>query len=284
MDLLISYISFFFLSGYVFRKKENIWKQIYTSSKSLLLPYVFWNGVAIIYSLIIKEYTLFDGIKKILFIDGVSWNSPVWFFVLLFWSRIFYQILSNKKQIVIPVMCLMAFCSYYGIFYGLPMGIDILPNAIIFFGIGKLLSETEISKAQHFLAIPMLVVSIVGSQLNDRISMYGNYFGNYIIAMIIGISGVVGIFLIIKLITRPIRIFDFLQKIGGYSMNVMCTHYFLLRFLRYLSVSFFNGYDIWHSAGFFKAVVVTTIIFVTEILLVRLFKRLNISDSHIMRV
>ncbi|MBO5136214.1 MAG: acyltransferase family protein [Clostridia bacterium] len=275
---------FFFLSGYVFKKKTSLGEQFKTSTKTLLLPYAFWNAVAIIFSLLMGEYTFTQGIEKMFFLNGVSWNAPVWFLVVLFWSRMFYQALSNKKHLLITILCLMVFCSYYGIFDSLPMGLNILPNAIIFFGIGVLLSKIQISKTQYFLAVPMIFVSILGSQLNNRISMYGNYFGNYIIALIAGVSGVVGIFLIAKLVIRNNIIFDLLKKCGAYSMNVMCTHYFLLRFLQYLSVSFLNGYDVWHAEGFLKAVFVTIVVFVSEVLIVKLLKRLNISNSHIMRV
>lgn len=276
---------FFFLSGYVFKKKKNIQEQLKTSSKSLLLPYIFWNGVAIVFSLIIKEYTLLQGIRKMFFFDGVSWNSPVWFLVVLFWTRIFYQILSSRRCVQVAIMCFMAFCSYYGIFSSLPIGLNILPNAIIFFGIGKLLSQIELSRIQCFLAIPMIIASIFGSQLNNRISMYGNYFGNYIVALLVGISGVVGIFLIIKLMDRQVKGFGFLQKIGrGHSMNVMCTHYFVLRFFQALSTRLLGGYDVWHADGFLRAIIVTAIVFGVEFFMVKFLRSMNISNSHIMRV
>lgn len=206
---------FFFLSGYVFKKKENIIKQITASAKGLLLPFVFWNGLAVVISLIIGEYTLTDGIEKLFYLDKVSWNSPVWFLFVLFWTKIFYQLLYVKKYMVVPIICLMVFCSYYGISSGIPLGVDILPNAIIFFGIGILLRDIKIQKYSHLLFIPLLIINVVGSLLNDRISVYGNYYGQYILALITGICGVLGIFMLIRLIARPNKFFNAIEKMGG---------------------------------------------------------------------
>lgn len=275
---------FFFLSGFVFKKKESLWIQVKTSAKTLLLPYIFWNGVAILVSLIIGEYTLLTGVKRLFFWDWVSWNSPVWFLVVLFWTRAFYQLLSDKKWIIISAMCFMAVACYCGIFNKLPFGLFILPNAVIFFGIGKLVSQIEIKKWYYALAIPMLLVSIVGSQINGRISMYGNHLGLYQIALVVGICGVLGMFLIAKFFAKPGKVTTALSKIGGYSMNVMCTHYFILRIMQSLSVRFANGYDLWKDQGLLKAIIVTIVVFVLEFLFVKLLKTLKITNSHIMRV
>ena len=275
---------FFFLSGYVFKKKSDFWEQLRKSANSLLLPYIFWNGVAIIFSLIIKEYTLFVGIKKIFYFDLVSWNSPVWFLVVLFWTRLAYQLLSNKKIVLIPTLFFMVACSYFGIFDILPMGLNILPDAIIYFGIGKLLSEIKIEKWHYALIAPMMVVSIVGSQINDRISMYGNYFGNYIISLLVGICAITWIFLTAKLLAKPGKVCNILSKTGKYSINVMCTHYLILRIMQFLSVHILNGYDVWKAEGFLKAIIVTAVVFAIEYLIVKSLRLLRIPNSHILRV
>ena len=275
---------FFFLSGYVFKKKESFCLQLSKSTKTLLLPYIFWNGVAIIFSLIIKEYTLFVGIKKLFYFDLVSWNSPVWFLVVLFWTRLVYQLLSNKKFVLISTLFVMAGCSYYGVFNSLPMGLNTLPNAIIYFGIGKLLSEMKIEKWHYALIAPMVAVSIAGSQINDRISMYGNYFGIYPVSLLVGICGVIGIFLMAKLFAKSGKVCDILANTGQYSMNVMCNHYFILRIMQFFSVRFFNGYDVWKAEGLLKAIVITAAVFAVEHFIIKLLHFLRIPNSYIMRV
>lgn len=67
-------------------------------------------------------------------------------------------------------------------------------------------------------------------------------------------------------------------------MNIMCTHYFILRVFSFVSKRIFSGYDIWHADGFLKAILVTTAILVIEILIVKILKALKISNSYIMRV
>lgn len=275
---------FFFLSGYVFKKKSDLKHQFKASFKTLIIPYIFWNGLAIIFSLIIQEYTIVEALKKMLFFDGVSWNSPVWFLVVLFWIRIFYQLISTKKFVIISIMSLMLIGSYYSVFSTLPFGFDIVPNAIIFFGIGILLRDIKIPQKIHFLFIPLLIMSMLGSQLNDRISVYGNYYGQYIIAILTGICACVGMFLLIKYLTKPTKFFSILKTAGGHSMNIMCTHYFILRFFSELSIKFFGGYDVWHAEGLIKAIFMTGIIFIVEILIVNFLKKLKVPDSHIMRL
>ncbi len=178
----------------------------------------------------------------------------------------------------------MAGCSYYGIFNSLPMGLNTLPNAIIYFGIGKLLSEMKIEKWHYALIVPMVAVSIAGSQINDRISMYGNYFGIYPVSLLVGICGIIGIFLIAKLFAKSGKVCDILAKTGQYSMNVMCNHYFILRIMQFFSVRFFNGYDVWKAEGLLKAIVITAAVFAVEHLIIKLLKFLRIPNSYIMRV
>ncbi len=218
------------------------------------------------------------------YLDGVSWNSPVWYLVVLFWARLFYQLLSRKNIFIIITIGFMSLLCYYSVLSSLPLGLNILPNAVIFLGIGLLLSKTEFSNKLCWLAIPLLAISLIGGILNGRISMYGNDFGNYILALPVGISGVLGIFLIAKPLFKPNKVYDYLQKTGKISLNIMCTHYFILRFFSILSKYFFNGYDIWNSESFIKAIVITAVIIVVELESLKMLKKLNIPSSNIMRI
>ena len=117
--------------------------------------------------------------------------------------------------------------------------------------------------------------------MNDRISVYGNYYGNYIVAIAGGICGVVGSYSIVKNIYKK-RKFIYLEKLGKCSFNIMCSHYFVLGILRSVSNYLFE-FDIWKAVSTTKAVAVTAAILVLEWLIECIMKRYKVPDTCLWR-
>lgn len=281
---------FFFLSGYLFHPKKHFGQQAAAAAKSCLIPYFFWNLCAVLFSLAIGEYDCLTALCKLFYIGGsVSWNSPVWFLVVLFWLKLLGQAAAAHGTLqwaLIPVGMALGYLNVLG---NMPFGISILPTALVFFLMGMILRDSMERHPKRdssvWLIVCMVCVLLGGSVLfgveNSRISVYGVYYGRYFLAIPAGISGVLGLWLIHKLAYTLGMHIRSLEYWGRYTLNVMCTHYFMLRGLSAWSVHYMNGYDLWHSEGFWKAVPCTAMVFVLEYLAIETLKRLNCSSTCI---
>lgn len=91
---------FFFISGYLFRVKEdNFGKYCMDSFKSLLLPYIFFNVVSavLVYRLVAHDVFVL-GISDFLLGKGHSFAGPAWFLVTLFAVRLFAFFLHKIQK------------------------------------------------------------------------------------------------------------------------------------------------------------------------------------------
>lgn len=72
------------------------------------------------------------------------------------------------------------------------------------------------------------------------------------------------------------------QAVASLIMSILSTAtvFILLK----ISIKLFNGYDIWKSEGFIKAVLLTIVIIVLEIAVVKFLKKLKVPSSNIMRI
>jgi len=281
---------FFFLSGYLFKRKQRFGQQAAAAVKSCLTPYFFWSLCAVLFSLAIGEYDCLTALCRLLYIGGsVSWNSPVWFLVVLFWLKLLGQAAAAHGTLqwaLIPVGLALGYLNVLG---NMPFGISILPTALVFFLMGMILRDSMERRPKRdnnvWLIVCMVCILLSGSVLfgleNSRISVYGVYYGRYFLAIPAGISGVLGLWLIHKLAyTLGMRIHG-LEYWGRYTLNVMSTHYFILRSLSGWSQSGMGGSDLWHSEGFKKAVLCTAAVFAVEYLAIETLKRLNCSSTYI---
>ena len=59
---------FFFLSGYLFKRKKRFGQQAAAAAKSCLIPYFFWSLCAVLFSLAIGEYDGLTALCKLFYI------------------------------------------------------------------------------------------------------------------------------------------------------------------------------------------------------------------------
>lgn len=282
---------FFFLSGFLFHRKMNFGQQTAAAAKSCLIPYFFWSFCAVLFSLAIGEYDCLTALCRLFYIGGsVSWNSPVWFLVVLFWLKLLGQAAGEHPVVQTGLLAAGLFLGYTDFLGGLAFGLPILPTAAVFFFMGRLMRRG--SKLQAFWAAAPFWTKIIGvlallgvgfwvGLWNGRISVYGVFYGYYPFALVSGVSGVLGLWLLHKLAyDLGIRNHG-LEYWGRYTLNVMATHYFILRGLSGWSQRCMGGSDLWHSEGFEKAALCTAAVFVAEYLTIEALKRLNCPRTHI---
>ena len=94
---------FFFVSGYLFRVKDNNFKDfVWNSGKSLIVPYLFFNLVsaAILWKFQSPEVYQ-NGFYGFLLVNGHAFAGPAWFLIVLFLIRLIaYGIEKLKSPLV----------------------------------------------------------------------------------------------------------------------------------------------------------------------------------------
>lgn len=120
---------FFLISGYLFfiKKDDSKWtffrKQWMKRKDSLLLPYILWNTLAIVITIVVvhfnpsKSYSVLDYLKGYIAFNG-SYNPidfPLWYvrdlIVLVIISPLIYLILKLPKCILILLGALLIVCG-----------------------------------------------------------------------------------------------------------------------------------------------------------------------------
>lgn len=198
---------FFFLSGYVHKKRSSFSEQVKLSAKGLLIPYLFYNGAAIAISLFLGEYTAVEAINAMFFVGKVSWNAPVWFLLEMFWLRLFAEAINATEISVkkLAVVCALLFAlGYFDVLKILPLGLKIFPVAMLFYLLGVLKRRVNFNFKFSLKALAVFLMfalnTVTACFINARISVYGSYYGNYAVAVFSGICGVLCLYELIQYI------------------------------------------------------------------------------------
>lgn len=91
---------FFFVSGYLYRIKENKFgKYCVSSFQSLIIPYIFFNLVSAVLEYRLVAHDVFmQGFTDFLLGKGQAFAGPAWFLVTLFVVRIFAYFLQKIQN------------------------------------------------------------------------------------------------------------------------------------------------------------------------------------------
>lgn len=234
-------IAFVFLSGYCYKKAENIWKSLLHLVRTFLLPYVLccvidmlldmrqWSGVY--FANILKTYGLGMSFSERL-LTNVDSVGPVYFILMLFVVRIIYLIIDRFVKRDGIKWIIVVICTVAGIWLGnrgfwLPWSIDAALYSMIFYQIGitckkyKVLDLAADNPWIYFILSSAWAYMIYsgGMELAKR------EYGHYGLVIIGALSGVV---LIISLSDYLVHSTIFLSKafikIGQASLIILIVH------------------------------------------------------------
>jgi len=257
---------FFFLSGIVTKdKKQKLSAVLKKSVSALLVPFVIWDILSLIVSLVMMNDDVMTCILRALFIGGLhSWNAPIWFLLVLFQVKILYGILHRSH---IPDWLTLIFMTAVSFFVSgldtLPFMLNLVPVAMVFFLTGVALRKVFIDKKWDAFqnkmpvkvtaaGISLLVLSVFGAVLNDRISFTGAAFGNYLYFYLGALGGIL-FFCILFSVLPCLKI---LKQIGRESMFIMCFQYWILWAADRVSNALLK-FSVWHYRNTIKALVMT---------------------------
>lgn len=257
---------FFFISGYLYKKPDDLKNYIIKKSSTLLLPFVFWDILSTAIEIIIHGNT-YENISKMLMINGtICWNAPIWFLLTLLLVEISFAPINNIDNRYIKIGSILFSLVAAFILHDkkIILKLGIVPIAFFFYSIG---SETKrfnlfeyFKKTNNiFMFSTLAIVNIIFSTfINARISVINCYYGNFIYCIISGLTGIYMYYFISNWIINKKNINRIFSCLGKNSLIIMCIQYYIFRFTNVISLRIFQ-YDIWHSRNTIKALLFSII-------------------------
>lgn len=197
---------FFFLSGFLFSTKKDFKDYLKGNLKSLILPYFIFNIISFLLNLdvvIQNKLTVLQILDNITFFNSrISWNSSLWFFIILFLTKILFYVFSkickdSYKTLSVPVLTTLIIGIILNVFnINLPFGLSIVPFAITFFYTGYLCKNFKILEKikLNFKTLPVIIVlfiiNILVSLYNTRVNMSTNIYNNYLLYFFNALTGI----------------------------------------------------------------------------------------------
>lgn len=246
---------FFFLSGYLFSFerypsfKKFAWKRF----KSLLVPYLWINLITYLFWLLIGrnyghdahiDVSWYSPLINTLLGNGQQMihNIPTWFFICLYVvEMLYYMIFKNCRYIYVFILAIIGFLNYTFNPYLLPFSFNTALVGMIFYALGNLSKENNYKfKPKPIFMIISLLIIIAIAHFNGRINMHINYYGNYFLFLIGGLSG---IYLTVTLSTWLSRLFKERKGILYLSNNTLIIsgfHLFAFTFMKGIMVFIFH--------------------------------------------
>lgn len=176
---------FFFISGYLFKVREESFKQFFINSfKSLVVPYLLLNLIGNIFLIptwILSKQWPIEQVIYFFTADGRGDIGPTWFLICLFWVRLLAYFIIQVKSIVYRIILVLA-CALiaYILPYFLSWRLDVALMAIPFFIVGFMLKKRiNFSLLQScILFLLFFIITSVSTLFMGEVSLYARFFGN----------------------------------------------------------------------------------------------------------
>lgn len=250
---------FFLLSGVVFSSGDKgFFAFIKSKAKAILVPYAIWAAIScVIYAVlggfaadvlgvnITQGDSFIDTVISFIYgnesVFTMVANLPLWFLPCLF--AVWLMMYAPDKYI--PDKYMLAFaaaCFAIGglnvnflHFYGLPFNIE---NAVFmsgFFALGMCIKRSALfcdkvrfSMLHTLLAILLIAVGAVLSQMNGHIAYSWSLYGSYPIFTAAALCGCIGW----VLLCRQIPSAGFVEKVGASTLAILVMHKFPILFFQ----------------------------------------------------
>lgn len=267
---------FFSCSGFIGERYQNrkISEILITNCKRILIPYCFWQVISLFVDYSTKNINLIEGLLQFTYFKAyVGWNSPLWFLVALFWTDSICALLIKQRKwiqymttgLFLALWILLAVTKTV-----IPFGIYTIPATSFFWVLGYAIkSKGVLQKLIEFkgivvkvlLGIVLFIITLCfGVFFNETISVYLIWYSKIIYTVLAGIAGVFMCFLLSSIYLGKSNWFNIIiKRYGNNTRLILCTHYFILRFLRFLTMRFM-GIDLWGYQSTLKAIALMIIL------------------------
>lgn len=230
---------FFFLSGYVFNTKKKFMEFVIANVKSLLIPFYIFNIISLLFNIdYINNNSFLNILDNIFYFNSsVAWNTSLWFFIVLFNTKILFYILNKlcKESTIKTFICtiITLFLGIIIIKYDiwLPFGLKIVPISLTFMYIGYMAKKIELLEKIKFnyknvvICIFITAIFIISSIYNERVNMSTNLYGNYILYFLNALCGIY----IMLVLSKPLENSKILSIYASLSMLMFSTQRILYK-------------------------------------------------------
>lgn len=294
---------FFFISGMVFRYKENqsFFFFFKKAVKDILYPYFLFAFLTFLVSLINQNLSPFPFDKVFRDIYGtfyasgndghLAYNVVLWFLPCLFVTKILFYFITRflkKKYFIVLSLLFFSIVGYlFSLFLPqvkLPFGIETALNSVVFYGMGfmsnsyipqfGLLSSKKIKLFLIFIAFSLISIvvasvnyNIYGRQIDLRLNFLSNYYFFYIAAF----SGIFSIVILSIIIKKNFL----LEYIGKNSLILFVWHLVAFSYFTKFLVLFITPRTIDNLRNVYMAPVYTLVSIAIILLSALTFKALR---------
>lgn len=255
---------FFFISGYLYRRGTQPLKNyIKKKTMTIFVPFVSWTFLSTMVNVALG-YNLRPLVEKALTIDGkLTWNSPLWFLLVLYFVEILFTLLDRLNQRTYFKAIIMAVSLLVFLLIGdirLVLKLNLVPFAMVFYAMGNVMRRS-IENRGFFLkkwqkapcALALLFAGIIfGSFLNVRVKYTHAIWGNYLYLFIAAFSSILFYYILFRNIDK-IGYCKALTYLGKNSMIIMCAQYWVFRACDIITKRLFH-YVLWFKRDTIKAV------------------------------
>lgn len=236
---------FFFLSGYLFSKKECSETFFRSLLYSLVIPYLIYSVCFFplnLYLDIVKNgHDIYEALRRLFLgmIMGDGYETPYsyylclpcWFIICIIQLKLLFSIIPVcKKNMILLVafsIITISLLQYYDV--DLYCNLDSTLLAIPFFALGYMLKNINITKrgkiSSILLSVFLLYMVYQVLQLNGPVQMNGPHVGRNILLYVVG--GVAGSFSIL-FICQTFNSSTLIQLISRNTLFVIFFHWLLL--------------------------------------------------------
>ena len=280
---------FFILSGVLAHIKEMNTNQadqpairsiLIRKTRTVLLPYMVWGSLYLLFLAALAiiggadpKAKLFDSLTMFLrFTGSAMWFLPVFFLASVLLSLLQrlprFALVAVGTAVILLGLYLNDFKNSYILF---------LIHAAVglgFMAIGYTLPNILFREKQKwFVLLPFVMIDAFAIIKNGCTSLVGNVFGDPLLYLL---TGILGSWLVIQIAMRlPERFFlsRGWQKLGKYSIIILCLHQFVIHIIRLIDYKLFG--DLLPRTGFFEGIILSaltlTILYFCIPLILRLF-------------
>lgn len=236
---------FFFISGYLFKIKEDNFRPFLKQSfKSLIIPYILLNLIGNAFlspTWYLSRQWPVEQLFYFLTADCHGEPGPTWFLVCLFWVRLiaFYIVLLNNlsKTLLIILGALIAYNSPYHLYWRFDSALMVLP----FFIAGFMLRNKLAVISSGGVFILFLCITMVSAYFMGDTNVYLRSFGNY--SLLYYPCAFSGIFMLISFCSLLNRYnIMIIRTLSSGTILIMALHgivfLYVKTFLKHLSLDY----------------------------------------------
>jgi fucose 4-O-acetylase-like acetyltransferase len=248
---------FFFISGFLYKRKHDMKELVYSRFSQLMIPY-FSFLLAVSPFFLYSHYQPGNIIYllKDIILGGTHlrdeliafWFIPVMFFTQLIYSFFDRKLTTWKLHIAILITLLLSYMlyirpAYYilpnitfvftkyadSLFYGAPLAIQLCLGALPFYHAGRMYATGKYR--EKALPVTVLALAAIASTYffpDNTNNFYAEYFGYPVISFIGAIVVILFVKQVLQRLTRIPAIAGILSSFGRNSLTIMCLHLLLL--------------------------------------------------------